>query len=798
MVGIELDIGWKKMALDRAATAVIAALMSASSVGQASNIEEVIVIGNPVGKGETRANVKIDVGDIVELPAGVGAAQMLSKISGIQVGSSDALGGGGFDSTINMRGFGKDQIGFSIDGIPNGRTTLGGGAVPNRFIDTGNVVGVDVAQSAGVVGAPTRQALVGHINYLTRDPGKEFGTLLEYAGGSHDYSRYFLRVDSGELADGLTSYLSISSTDYNVWIGEGTGEQERFHIDFKVVKEFSNGTTIKFRNSYNDRDAVGYNIVSYLQTPCAEAPWVCFFDPFAPTNPAFTLNENSDGYTDDWTGDPMVDRLYRGTRGNEREDNLTYLELELPITEQITLDVRPYFHTQEGTGRFANHRDEGAVPDPIANDEDPELYFRNNAYEMDRHGVVVQLEGSNSDLFNWTAGAWYEDYNRTQVRTWHELVNPAAGPSFNAMPYHTSEDKEWDNQVTMLYLSNSSLLMDGRLLLDYGFVYLDNDVEYSAPVQDSDDDLFNISSEFSDSSDFAPKFGALYEIDKNWEIFAGYAKNVATISDGVMEDVGDEASSDEHVRIDVDLDEADVYDLGIRYASDTLTFGAQLFSLESTEYKPIDLANSLASTTVSQGRKIQGLELTFKAVSDNFEFYSAITTQQHEYDNEAHVPFTENGEDLVGIPTENAYIELTWKPVENARISLNAQYVSERAGFYADPESSSGLVWSEVENSFVFANASFIAEAPFDHGPSAAQLSELTSSSESIPDYTIFGLDASYQHQNYRFKFSIDNLTDERYLSGVAPELLGVDRKWAGRYFIGAPRTTTFSVSAVF
>lgn len=784
-----------KRVLTSAIGTTILALGGAVNAEEQS-IEEVMVFGKFVGKGETRANVKIDTSNIEQLPSGMGAAQLLERVSGIQVGSSDALGGGGFDSTVNMRGFSKDQIGFSIDGIPNGRTTLGGGAVPNRFVDTPNLGGIDVSQSAGVVGSPSRQALVGHVNYLTQDPKQERAAQVDLSVGSHNYQRYFVRFDTGEIADGLTGYLSLSDQDYDVWIGEGTGDQERFHVDLKLVKELNNGGSIKFRNSYNDRDGVGYNIVSYLQTPCADEPRRCFFDPFAPSNPAFTLDKDSDGYTDDWTGDPMVDRLHRSTRGNEREDNLSYFEINLPLTEELNLVAKPYYHTQEGIGRFANHQDEGAVPDPIDTAGDPIIYFRNNSYEMDRYGIVVELNGEHNELLNWTAGVWYEDYNRTQVRTWHELANPAAGPAFISTPYHTSEDKEWDNKVTMFYASNKSVFMDGLLTLEYGITFLDNEVDYSAPIQNTDDGLFNISSEFSEDSGIAPKIGVLVQLTDHLELFAGYAENVASITDGVMEDVGDEASSGDNIKIDLDLDEAEVFDIGLRYTKENFAFGIQAFALESEEFTPIDLANSLASTTVSQGRKVKGIELTFNADFGQFEIYAAYTAQDHEYDNEAHVPFTRDGADLVGIPTDNGFVELTWKPIENLRIALNAKYVSERAGFYADPLSSSGLT-----SGFDFVNAFLV-----DIGVrTQAELDSVTSSSEDIPSYTLLGLDASYSmefggsvFESLKFNFNVDNLTDKEYLSGVAPELLGVDRKWAGRYFIGSPRTVTFTVSAEF
>ena len=763
-------------------------------------IEEIVVFGEVVGAGETRANVKIDSVTIEELPAGTGAAQLLQRITGIQVGASDPLGGGGFDSTINMRGFSKDNIGFSIDGIPNGRTTLGGGAVPNRFLDTSNLAGIDVSQSAGVIGSPSRQSLVGHINYITQDPESEKGARFDFSLGSHDYERYYLRYDTGEIFDGTTAYVSASFQDTDVWIGEGTGKNERLHIDAKLVREFDNGTVVKLRNSYNDRDANGYNIVSLLQTPCATERHRCFFDPFAPTNPAFRLNPNTDGYTDDWTGDPLVDRLHRSTRGNAREDNLSYMEAVIPFADSIVLTLKPYYHFQDGVGRFMNASDEGAVPGPIDNTGETgrELYFRNNAYEMDRYGVTFEVKGEHNDLLNWKAGVWYEDSNRSQVRTWHKLVNPSAGPEFIEAPFHTSEDKEWDNKVWTVFVSNQSTFLNDHLTLEYGLSYIDNEVDYTAPIQDSDDAFFNFENSVSTDSGVLPKVGAVFSITDSLEIFAGYAQNAATVSDAVLEDgAGNPPDPTEKIS---EMDKSNVYDVGIRYTTDNLAMGLQAFRLESEEVIAVDAANTLASDNLNQGKEITGVEFTLHGRYEDFELYAAYTYQDHEYVLDESVldangnpasGFIRDGQDLVGIPDDNVFVELSWKPTENFNFSFNANYISDRAGFYGNPRASSGLL-----SNFSFVSGSF---SPPD------QVAQVTSSDERIPGYTVLGLNASYKKRmNFEylrgitFSLNIENITNKDYLSGVAPELLGVDRKWAGRYFIGAPRTVTFTIKGIF
>ena len=148
------------------------------------------------------------------------------------------------------------------------------------------------------------------------------------------------------------------------------------------------------------------------------------------------------------------------------------------------------------------------------------------------------------------------------------------------------------------------------------------------------------------------------------------------------------------------------------------------------------------------------------------------------------------------MPTENLFVEFAWTPNEAIRVALNVNYTSDRAGFYADPMSSSGLT-----SNFDFVNYALV-EAGIR---TEEELASVTSSSETIPSYTVVGLDMSYTLavnrkylESLRFALNVANLNDEEYLSGVAPELLGVDRKWAGRYFIGAPRTTIFTLSAAF
>jgi iron complex outermembrane receptor protein len=708
-----------------------------------TTMEKVMVYGDAIGVRQTRANVKITAADLDYYPPGVSADKVLERVSGIQTGSSNAFGGDGFESTINMRGFAKDSIGFSIDGIPNGRTTLGGGSVPTRYFDSSNLAGVDVSQSAGVVGSPSHQALAGQVNYLTLDPSRRFGFHAEAAGGSAEFGRVFARVDSGELLPGLTSYLSVSRQQWAVsYVDDPAGKNERDHVDLKAVLKLDGGAVVKLHSSYNNRkEESGTNIVTLKQ---------------------FNTNPKNDLYTDTWSGTSVAnDRNYRELKGNPRKDVLTYLDGEFPLTDKLKLTAKGYYQTQTGIGKETGLGN--AVPglDGSTNS----IYFRANEYDMIRRGVLGELAGKQSDLIDWRVGAWYERSNRGQVRNWYPLLDQASGPAYSDVASTTSEDKHWDNQIAMVYAANRSSFLDGRLKFDYGVTYLDNNVDYDAPIHDSRRTTadpagrFNYVNEAKVNSGVLPKVGTVYSLSDTTEVFAGYAKNAASVTDATLEG-GSKASLAAAQTVNK-MDTANAFDLGLRQKGENYAAGVQAFVIDSKETVAADIVGTLQSENVDQGRRIHGVEATYNGrLGDSWRLYGAYTYQKGEYklsnvnaNGNPDRGFIRDGAELVGIAPHNLFLETTWRPMDDLKLAVNGRYVSSRAGYYANPRV----------------------------GPP-------TDVDERLPGYALFGLNTSYSFSRVSVGLNVENITDKKYISGIAPELM-TSPSTVGRYFIGAPRT---------
>ena len=69
--------------------------------------------------------------------------------------------------------------------------------------------------------------------------------------GSYDTYRAFLRLDSGLIGNtGFRAFISYSYTHSDDW--HGPGSVKRQHIDYKVVKEWANGSRFTLSGTYHD------------------------------------------------------------------------------------------------------------------------------------------------------------------------------------------------------------------------------------------------------------------------------------------------------------------------------------------------------------------------------------------------------------------------------------------------------------------------------------------------------------------------------------------------------------------
>ncbi|MFV3075569.1 TonB-dependent receptor [Niveispirillum fermenti] len=754
-------------------------------------LEEIVVTATRFGSGLTRAAFALGADDIATRPLGADITQSLVKVPGIQVSTGDARGGS-FSFEIYLRGLTDEQIGLTLDGIPTGDSRFNGGSPPQRFIESSNVARIDVSQSAGDIGAPSRFALGGFIDFITDNPRREAGATVEAGLGSFDFRRIYGRVDTGEVAPGLSAYLSVSDQRNDIWAGRNSRGSERQHVEFKAVKQFEQGSSISARVSYNDQTDNDFNIV---------------------TRTEYLADRRNDRASDALTGIPARDVDFGGALGGTREDWLAYVNARLVLTDSLTLSINPYYQTLDGesfryqdrsrilaggdpravTGYNANGgavrpalttlRDSNAVGGPAD--------MRVTPRDRERYGVTSELKAR--DLFPGHSpriGLWWEGGDSSETRNFHPITNPAGSIDYDrARLNYVEYDRYASVETLMLYVQDQMRFLDDRLKLDVGFTYYDITYDARSPLE------YQARLKFSQDSDINPKFGASYRLDDAVELFGGYAQNFAGIPEDAF--LGSTAAINPG---DLSPVETENLDIGLRYVQGDSAFSIQAYQVKLKNNigivprdpgVPLDVDEVIRGNVATRaantaGQKTQGVEVTGYHDFGDVDLYASYSYQRARHDDPAAGSAERRalaslaiigGAAVRDIPRHSLFAQAGWTPLDGLRLEANGRYVGRRLGGH--------IVWPGT-----------FQEAGVEY----------------LGGYALFGVTAQYELEalglpDVRLQFNADNLFDRHYIASVSgatatqPEYglsSGPGIRTLDRYFIGAPRTLTFSIRAQF
>ena len=756
-------------------------------------VETIVVTAERFGSGLARAAFTIGTEDIAERPLGADVTLSLVKIPGVQVATGDSRGGS-FSFELYLRGLTDEQIGLTLDGIPTGDSRFNGGSPPARFIESSNVGKINVSQSSGDIGAPSRFALGGFIDFVTDNPTKTFGAKLEAGYGSFDFQRGYARIDTGELWTGFSAYFSASTQDYNIWSGENARGASRQHYEFKGVQKFDNGSRVAARVSYNDQTDNDFNIV---------------------TLPEFLANPDSDRANDAITGIPARDIDFGGALGGVREDTMAYVNVDLHLNTNTWFEINPYYQKLVGesfryqdrardltgtdaravTGYNANG---GAVRPALVTLRNSNVVggpadMRVTPRDRDRYGATSELRME--DVWRHHTiriGAWWEGGDSSERRNFYRITDPATSIGYDRAALNYVEYERFATiETSMLYLQDSISLLDARLKLNLGLTWMDVSYDATSPLE------YNARVKFSQNSGINPKVGASYKLNDSWEVFGGYAQNFSGIPEDAF--LGSTAVINPN---DLDAVETETLDGGVRFVQDKIAFSFQAYSVDLKNSiaivprdttLPIDIGEVVRGNVATRATNIAGIQTLGIEATGFFDFgaidlYGSYSWQDATHENPAMGSQARRnlasvaiigGERVRDIPEHSFFGQVGWEPLTGLRIAGDLRYVGERVGGHIVRPVTFQELGVETLESFTL--VSFNAKYTLDRtGP----LNGLT------------------------FQLNVDNLFDEDYLASTTgatatqPEF-GVSAtdttlRTLDRYFIGAPRTVTFSVRASF
>ena len=712
------------------------------------------------------------------------------------INEGDVFGGDDWSTTVSIRGFqlslDEQQVGITVDGIPNGNSNYGGGAKANRYIDSPNLGGVLVSQGTADIASRSNEALGGTLNFLTQDPLNKQRVRVSATIGEYASRKFYGRYDTGTVMANTQAWISVSTADNKVWIDE-SGEAGREHLAAKVVSQLDRVRLTGYV-SWDDVHEDNYQRITLDQ---------------------FAENPDWDRLTGAWTGVPHIDQAYRRGWSTLRENLFGYGRAEFSF-DPVEFNVAGYFHTNEGRGDWlppyvvdvtadgagsANTELEttpttvfggeslglltfvapsgialtpapgctgsltfpygGAGPEfdrgCFSADAIPVGSYRHTHYSKRRLGFTADLNWvTNVGRFtnNLRGGLWYEDYLREEFRDWHRVIDSSAGFRFDDVAYWRQYDREYPVDIFMYYLEDT---------IEAGFVTARVGIrQFLVDLQRKDNFRGgNITAVANSDSDILISGGlALRTPVDGLEFFAGYAENYAAIKDEVLER---EASTLNRIQPET----AKNIDVGVRYDGERVS--------GSLTYYTIDFEN----------------RVTFIAPGSPAGIDFLIGT------NGAYL-------NVGGVKSDGVEMSLSYR-VTNF-ISAYLSYTNNEAKYLGTGDSDLDDSLGITPGNTVFGSAEemFIVSADWDNDLCYAGISSKwvgarwlnADNTGRIDSYLVTDLYLGINGGSVTdwlngidLRLIVNNITDERYISGVA----GGSGGW-----IGGARTAALTLTADF
>ena len=219
----------------------------------------------------------------------------------------EATAGGAPGTTANVEG-------LPVTGRPGGGATI---------YDLENFE--NIAVYSGVMPANIGLGIAdvgGKIDMTIRRPEEKFGVTFKQSAGSHDFSRTFMRIDTGELGGGLKAFASGSTSYAEKW--KGYGASNRNNLMFGLTEQFSETVKLETFVTYSKGNIHPYKAMSYAE-----------------------IQNLDSAYDTDYGNDPTKFDYY-GYNKNEFEDWMVMANLEVKTGEQSKLNIKPYYWSDKG------------------------------------------------------------------------------------------------------------------------------------------------------------------------------------------------------------------------------------------------------------------------------------------------------------------------------------------------------------------------------------------------------------------------------------------------------------------
>jgi iron complex outermembrane receptor protein len=435
----------------------------------------------------------------------------------VNVSNSDAFGLNG-GSNVQVHGLPQNDLGFILDGIP---VYNSGAGYSNETIETEDLATLSVAPGTSTLDTPSTGSAAGTMYMSMRDPSKEGGVFIGLGAGTLAFNREYVRLDSGEFGPlGTKAFLSFTHTEAKNW--RGGGNNDKRHVDFKVLQEFGNNSRVALEGSVNQQ------YYGYYYYPSAAQ--------FADYDAQYNNFNTHSSYQ--YVGDTSYYELNRQTPSYT-------VALGLPVhfvaSDFLTIDDTPYLWMFYGAGTGGTDMTVGStyqgtqlVDVDLTNGG--KISPTNGQILVDSAFGVTTIQRGNVLKLTGTlgpntlmAGLWYESYSQFERDPVAQVdqatgvpVNPWKSGGYyhlsNGSPYYyNSSDQLY--RLTTPFIGDTLALLDDKLKISAGVKHVATNVTINnfLPGARPQNKL--------DSKSFLPQFTAHFQLDEHNQFYAAYEKD---------------------------------------------------------------------------------------------------------------------------------------------------------------------------------------------------------------------------------------------------------------------------------
>jgi iron complex outermembrane receptor protein len=286
-----------------------------------ASVETQVIEESSIGAKSVVSAKEIEIKSSAEL---LNPYKSISLEAGVDIRTNDPFG---MDITHKIRGKADRNIGETLEGLPLKGIGPGGGLA--TMMDIENVSSVSVEK--GAIKADSGFGYGsdnGMVDMKMQKPSDKFSTEIKQALGSYDFTKTYLRVDSGEVADTAKFFVSGSLTKADKFKGEGASP-DRKNFAMGIASTSNQEIEWEVYGIYNDEQKHNYKGLTYEQSK--------------------DLSRYKDyDYNTQLTGDAATDSSYYDRNKQDFQTYTIIAKLKIPLSAEDTLSFRPYFLNDKG------------------------------------------------------------------------------------------------------------------------------------------------------------------------------------------------------------------------------------------------------------------------------------------------------------------------------------------------------------------------------------------------------------------------------------------------------------------